>query len=75
MYSSHSLPYLGVLVMVVVANKMLEECLSSKREFTMNVVLLEDDTYGWSRKFVQSALEAAIEEDRQENIKYGMDRP
>ncbi|XP_033998173.1 heat-stable enterotoxin receptor [Trematomus bernacchii] len=72
MYSSHSLPYLGVLVMVVVANKMLEECLSSKREFTMNVVLLEDDTYGWSRKFVQSALEAAIEEDRQENIKHGL---
>ncbi|KAL3054203.1 hypothetical protein OYC64_006514 [Pagothenia borchgrevinki] len=72
MHSSHSLPYLGVLVMVVVANKMLEECLSSKREFTMNVVLLEDDTYGWSRKFVQSALEAAIEEDRQENIKYGL---
>ncbi|KAK5885352.1 hypothetical protein CesoFtcFv8_019068 [Champsocephalus esox] len=72
MYSSHSLPYLGVLVMAVVANKMLEECLSSKREFTMNVVLLEDESYGWSRKSVQSALEAAIEEDRQENIKHGL---
>ncbi|KAF3846751.1 hypothetical protein F7725_003829 [Dissostichus mawsoni] len=72
MYSSHSLPYLGVLVMAVVANKMLEECLSSKREFTMNVVLLEDDSYRWSRKFVQSAVEDAIEEDRQKNIKHGL---
>ncbi|KAK1877173.1 Heat-stable enterotoxin receptor [Dissostichus eleginoides] len=40
MYSSHSLPYLGV--------------------------------YRWSRKFVQSAVEEAIEEDRQENIKHGL---
>ncbi|KAK5856644.1 hypothetical protein PBY51_008227 [Eleginops maclovinus] len=72
MYSSHSLPYLGVLVMAVVANKMLEECLSSKREITMNVVLLEDDTYGWSRRFVQKAVKEAIEVDRQENIKHGL---
>lgn len=73
MCSSNSLPYLGVMVMAVVANKMLDECLSSNRKYTMNVVLLEDNSYGWSRPFVQAAVERAIEEDRQENINKGMD--
>ncbi|XP_029294490.1 heat-stable enterotoxin receptor [Cottoperca gobio] len=72
MFSSHSLPYLGVLIMAVVANNMLDECLSSNRRYTMNVVLLEDDTYGWSRPFVQKAVEEAIEEDRLENIKHDL---
>lgn len=72
MCSSHSLPYLGVLIMAVVANKMLDECLSSNRKYTMNVVLLEDSTYEWSRPFVEAAVRRAIEEDREENIKHGM---
>lgn len=74
MYSSHSLPYLGVLIMAVAANKMLNNCLKSNRIYTMNVVLLEDSTYGWSQPFVQAAVKRAIEEDRLENTKYGMDR-
>lgn len=74
MYISHRLPFLGVLIMAVVANKMLDHCLETNHAFTMNVVLLEDTTYGWSRRFVQAAVERAIEEDRLENIKHGMDR-
>ncbi|XP_074511504.1 guanylyl cyclase C [Sebastes fasciatus] len=72
MYRSHSLLYLGVLIVAVVANKMLEDCLSSNRTYFMNVVLLEDNTYGWSRPFVQAAVKQAIEEDRLENIKHDL---
>ncbi|XP_071330424.1 guanylyl cyclase C [Trachinotus anak] len=72
MRNSHSLPYLGVMIMVVVANKMLDECLSSNRTYTINVVLLEDNTYAWSRPYVEAAVERAIEEDRQENIKHDL---
>ncbi|TKS91639.1 Heat-stable enterotoxin receptor [Collichthys lucidus] len=68
MYKLHILPYLGVLIMAVIANKMLDDCLASDRTYTMNVVLLEDNTYEWSRPFVQAAVEQAIEEDRQTNI-------
>lgn len=73
MYTLHILPYLGVLIMAVIANKMLDDCLASDRTYTMNVVLLEDNTYEWSRPFVQAAVEQAIEEDRQTNIDHGMD--
>lgn len=73
MYKLHILPYLGVLIMAVIANKMLDDCLASDRTYTMNVVLLEDNTYEWSRPFVQAAVEQAIEEDRQTNIDHGMD--
>lgn len=59
--------------MAAVANKMLDDCLSSKREYTMNVVLLEDNNYEWSRPYVQAAVQRAIEEDRQENMNHGMD--
>lgn len=69
----HSLLYLGVLIMAVVGNKMLDECLASNRTYTINVVLLEDNTYAWSRPYVEAAVERAIEKDRQENIKHGMD--
>ncbi|CAJ1075834.1 heat-stable enterotoxin receptor [Xyrichtys novacula] len=72
MYCTHSLPYLGVLIMSVVGNKMLRECLSSNRTYTMNVVLLEDNTYEWSRPFVQLAVERAIEADRLENQRRGL---
>lgn len=70
MCSLHSLLYLGVLIMTV-TNKMLDDCLSVK--VNMNVVLLEDNTYGWSLPYVKEAVEQAIEKDRQENIKHGMD--
>lgn len=72
MYSRHSLPYLGVLVMAVVANKMLEDCLKADHEYNMNVVLVEDNTYEWSMPFVRDAVEQAIAEDREENIKHGI---
>ncbi|XP_028267527.1 heat-stable enterotoxin receptor [Parambassis ranga] len=72
MNSLHSLPYLGVLIMAVVANRILEQCLSPDRKYTMNVVLLEDNTYEWSRPFVQAAVERAIEKDRQENLRQGL---
>ncbi|KAF7645951.1 hypothetical protein LDENG_00195750 [Lucifuga dentata] len=68
MYSSHTLLHLGVLIVVVVASQMLDDCLSSNRKYTMNVVLLEDNTYQWSRRYVQAAVERAIEEDRKINI-------
>lgn len=55
----------------LLANKMLDECLEREPEFTMNVVVLEDNTYAWSRPFVQRAVEEAIEEDRLENEKHG----
>lgn len=60
-------------MMVVAANKMLDECLSANHKYTMNVVLLEDNTYEWSRPFVQAAVEKAIEEDRLANDHHGMD--
>ncbi|XP_036944032.1 heat-stable enterotoxin receptor isoform X1 [Acanthopagrus latus] len=72
MRSSHCLFYLGMLIVVVVANKMLDDCLSWKRKYTMNVVLLEDNTYAWSRPFVEEAVKRAIEEDRLENIKHDL---
>ncbi|KAM8723242.1 guanylyl cyclase C [Acanthopagrus schlegelii] len=72
MRSSHCLFYLGMLIVAVVANKMLDDCLSSKRKYTMNVVLLEDNTYAWSRPFVEEAVKRAIEEDRLENIKHDL---
>ncbi|KAL6103318.1 gucy2c [Pungitius sinensis] len=72
MYSSRCLPYLGALIVAVVGN-MLEDCLSSNQTYTMNVVLLEDNTYGWSRPFVQAAVERAIEKDKQENDNHGLD--
>lgn len=72
MYSLHCLLHLGVLIMRVVANQMLEDCLKSR--INMNVVLLEDNTYGWSLPFVKEAVDRAIEKDRLENLKHGMDQ-
>ncbi|CAB1415229.1 unnamed protein product [Pleuronectes platessa] len=69
MHSAHSLLYLAVLIGGgVVGHKMLDDCLSSRRKYTINVVLLEDNTYEWSRPLVQAAVENAIEEDTLENI-------
>lgn len=60
--------------MAAVGNKMLEDCLKGDHKFTMNVVLLEDDTYAWSRRFVEAAVKDAIRKDRQENINHGTDQ-
>ncbi|XP_051244758.1 guanylyl cyclase C [Dicentrarchus labrax] len=67
MYNLHSLLYLGVLIMAVVANKMLDDCLEVRRKYTINVALLEDNTYKWSMPFVKAAVEKAIAEDSLEN--------
>lgn len=72
MSGTNILLYLGILVVAVSTNKMLDECLSGNRKYTMNVVLLEDNTYEWNRPFVQAAVQRAIEEDRLENKKHGM---
>lgn len=74
MHGWHSLLYLGVLATVAISNDMLDECLESNRKYTMNVVLLEDNNYEWSKPFVQKAVEQAIEKDKQENINNGMNR-
>ncbi|KAG7505018.1 heat-stable enterotoxin receptor-like [Solea senegalensis] len=72
MHCSHSLLYLGVLIMAVSANKMLDDCLSSKHKYIINVVLLEDNTYDWSRPLVQEAVEDAIHKDTLENIRHDL---
>uniref|UniRef100_A0A672ZG82 Guanylate cyclase n=1 Tax=Sphaeramia orbicularis TaxID=375764 RepID=A0A672ZG82_9TELE len=72
MYSSHSFLYLGVLIMAVVANKMLDDCITKKPLYSMNVVLLEDNTYAWSRPFVEAAVKQAIAEDSLKNAALGL---
>ncbi|XP_075888368.1 guanylyl cyclase C [Nelusetta ayraudi] len=72
MHVSLSLLCLGICTLAVFGNKMLDECLLWNPKYTMNVVVLEDNTYAWSRPFVQKAVEDAIEEDRQENDKHGL---
>lgn len=72
MHTWHGLLYLGVLLMVAVGNEMLDECLKSNRKYTMNVVLLEDNTFEWSEPLVREAVTQAIEKDTMENNKYGM---
>ncbi|XP_030591671.1 heat-stable enterotoxin receptor [Archocentrus centrarchus] len=68
-----SLPYLGVLLIAVVASDMIDMCLKSKHTYYMNIVLLEDNTYEWSMPLVRAAVERAILEDKQENAKHGLD--
>ncbi|CAK6975175.1 guanylyl cyclase C [Scomber scombrus] len=53
--------------MAVAGNKVLEDCLNSKKEYNMNVVLLED-----TLTEVKWAVEEAIKEDNQENINNGL---
>ncbi|XP_029913000.1 heat-stable enterotoxin receptor [Myripristis murdjan] len=73
MYSiTHGLPYLAVLLVAVVGNQILDKCLSSTPNYTMNVVLLEDDTYEWSLRYVQAAVLRAIEIDKKRNSASGL---
>lgn len=63
--------YLGVLAAAVLGGRMFDNCLS--RKYTINVVLLEDNTYEWSLPLVQRAVEEAIVEDAVENDANGLD--
>ncbi|XP_020782806.2 LOW QUALITY PROTEIN: guanylyl cyclase C [Boleophthalmus pectinirostris] len=70
---SQSLFCLWILIVTTTANLMLDSCLTQKYAYRINVVLLEDNTYEWSRPYVQAAVEQAIEEDRLENERHGLD--
>ncbi|CAN9505803.1 unnamed protein product [Ophioblennius macclurei] len=72
MYSWYSLLYLAALITAKVSSNMLDDCIDSDRNFTLNVVLLEDDTYEWSRPYVQEAVEEAIKVDHQANNASGL---
>ncbi|XP_056143733.1 guanylyl cyclase C [Lampris incognitus] len=73
MHNAHWLLYVGVLmVRVVDANHILDECLHSERDYTINVVLLEDTTYDWSLLYVKAAVRRAIETDRKLNSAAGL---
>ena len=63
MLRTQCLLYFGVLVGMTAASEMLRLCLKSKREFLMNVVLLEDSTHDWSLRYVKEAVQNAIEKD------------
>uniref|UniRef100_A0A8C7FWX6 Guanylate cyclase n=1 Tax=Oncorhynchus kisutch TaxID=8019 RepID=A0A8C7FWX6_ONCKI len=54
------------------AYRMLDKCMKSKPKYTMNVVLLEDQTSDWSLGFVKVAVLQAIEADRQLNMAAGL---
>uniref|UniRef100_A0A3P8VDM0 Guanylate cyclase n=1 Tax=Cynoglossus semilaevis TaxID=244447 RepID=A0A3P8VDM0_CYNSE len=71
MHCWHSLLYLGVLTATVLGNKIFDDCLS--RKYTINVVLLEDNTYEWSLPLVKKAVEEAIVVDAMENEAQGLD--
>lgn len=71
MLTAHAFLRLSVLLAAAAANRVLDECLRGNKKYAMNVVLLEDSTYEWSRPFVQAAVERAIEQDRLENDRHG----
>lgn len=71
MHVSLALLCWGIWTLAAFGNKILDDCLVRRPKYTMNVVLLEDNTYAWSRPYVQKAVEDAIEIDRLENHKYG----
>ena len=71
MLRTQCLLYLGFLVGMTAASNMLRECLQSKRQFAMNVVLLEDSTHDWSLRYVKEAVQNAIEKDYKINLAAG----
>lgn len=73
MLNARTFLQLGVLVAAAAGNRVLDDCLRGEKKYAMNVVLLEDDAYAWSRPFVQAAVERAIEADRRENERHGRD--
>ncbi|KAJ7992602.1 hypothetical protein DPEC_G00280390 [Dallia pectoralis] len=63
----------GVLFIVLAEGRMLDNCLKSNPKYTMNVVLLDDETSAWHLAFVRAEVIKAIEEDKQLNIAAGLD--
>uniref|UniRef100_A0A8C7T615 Guanylyl cyclase C n=1 Tax=Oncorhynchus mykiss TaxID=8022 RepID=A0A8C7T615_ONCMY len=72
MLNSHCFLCVGVLFVALVESRMLDKCMKSKPKYTMNVVLLEDQTSDWSLRFVKVAVLQAIEADRQLNMAAGL---
>uniref|UniRef100_A0A8C8CRM9 Guanylate cyclase n=1 Tax=Oncorhynchus tshawytscha TaxID=74940 RepID=A0A8C8CRM9_ONCTS len=72
MLNSHCFLCVGVLFVALVESRMLDKCMKSKPKYTMNVVLLEDQTSDWSLRFVKGAVLQAIEADRQLNMAAGL---
>uniref|UniRef100_A0A674AWH9 Guanylate cyclase n=1 Tax=Salmo trutta TaxID=8032 RepID=A0A674AWH9_SALTR len=64
-------PLRGFLFVALVESRMLDKCMKSKPKYTMNIVLLEDQTSDWSLRFVKVAVLQAIEADWQLNIAAG----
>uniref|UniRef100_A0A8C7E0D1 Guanylate cyclase n=1 Tax=Oncorhynchus kisutch TaxID=8019 RepID=A0A8C7E0D1_ONCKI len=72
MLNSHCFLCVGVLFVALIESRMLDKCMKSKPKYTMNVVLLEDQTSDWSLRFVKGAVLQAIEADRQLNMAAGL---
>uniref|UniRef100_A0A8C7FVR8 Guanylyl cyclase C n=1 Tax=Oncorhynchus kisutch TaxID=8019 RepID=A0A8C7FVR8_ONCKI len=72
MLNSKKIMCVGVLFVALVESRMLDKCMKSKPKYTMNVVLLEDQTSDWSLGFVKVAVLQAIEADRQLNMAAGL---
>uniref|UniRef100_A0A674AVF0 Guanylate cyclase n=1 Tax=Salmo trutta TaxID=8032 RepID=A0A674AVF0_SALTR len=60
------------LIFTCLLSRMLDKCMKSKPKYTMNIVLLEDQTSDWSLRFVKVAVLQAIEADWQLNIAAGL---
>jgi hypothetical protein len=71
MLNSKTILCVGVLFVALVESRMLDKCMKSKPKYTMNVVLLEDQTSDWSLGFVKVAVLQAIEADWQLNMAAG----
>uniref|UniRef100_A0A8C7FA09 Guanylate cyclase n=1 Tax=Oncorhynchus kisutch TaxID=8019 RepID=A0A8C7FA09_ONCKI len=56
MLNSHCFLCVGVLFVALIESRMLDKCMKSKPKYTMNVVLLEDQTSDWSLRFVKGAV-------------------
>nr|XP_046187540.1 heat-stable enterotoxin receptor-like [Oncorhynchus gorbuscha] len=72
MLNSKTILCVGVLFVALVESRMLDKCMKSKPKYTMNVVLLEDQTSDWSLGFVKVAVLQAIEADWQLNMAAGL---
>ncbi|XP_010895036.2 heat-stable enterotoxin receptor isoform X2 [Esox lucius] len=71
--NSNSYLCVGVLLLALVESRMLDNCLKSNPKYTMNVVLLNDETLDWHLPFVREVVKEAIKEDEKLNIAAGLD--
>uniref|UniRef100_A0A6Q2XZ32 Guanylate cyclase n=1 Tax=Esox lucius TaxID=8010 RepID=A0A6Q2XZ32_ESOLU len=65
--------YRCLLLLALVESRMLDNCLKSNPKYTMNVVLLNDETLDWHLPFVREVVKEAIKEDEKLNIAAGLD--